>query len=116
MKLVGDGVEEQAEQVMQNLEAVLTAAGCSWPHVVKTTILCVPCLLRCTARRACLTSASPGCRLTAISDFAAVNQIYGKRFPADPPARATFVVAALPLGAKVLLVASSRLLGASIVS
>jgi enamine deaminase RidA (YjgF/YER057c/UK114 family) len=43
MKLVGDGVEEQAEQVMQNLEAVLAAAGCSWPHVVKTTILCVPC-------------------------------------------------------------------------
>jgi hypothetical protein len=65
-----------------------------------------------SARRAHLTSASPGCRLTAISDFAAVNQIYGKRFPADPPARATFAVAALPLGAKVRLVAPVPLLTA----
>ena len=40
MKLVGDGVEEQAEQVMCNLEAILVAAGCAWPDVVKTTILC----------------------------------------------------------------------------
>ena len=40
MKLVGDGVEEQAEQVMRNMEAILSAAGCTFEDVVKTTILC----------------------------------------------------------------------------
>jgi 2-iminobutanoate/2-iminopropanoate deaminase len=40
MKLVGDGVEEQAEQVMNNMEAILGAAGCTFADVVKTTILC----------------------------------------------------------------------------
>ena len=55
MKLVGPGVEEQASQVMRNLEAILRAAGCSFSDVVKTTIL-----------------------LTDIADFAAVNKIYGR--------------------------------------
>jgi 2-iminobutanoate/2-iminopropanoate deaminase len=40
MKLVGDGVEAQAEQVMCNMEAILAAAGCTFADVVKTTILC----------------------------------------------------------------------------
>lgn len=39
MKLVGDSVEEQTEQVMKNMEAILAAAGCSFADVVKTTIL-----------------------------------------------------------------------------
>jgi enamine deaminase RidA (YjgF/YER057c/UK114 family) len=42
MKLVGDGVEEQAEQVMCNMEAILAAAGCTFADVMKTTILCAP--------------------------------------------------------------------------
>ena len=42
MKLAGDGVEEQAEQVMRNMEAILAAAGCTFDDVVKTTVLCAP--------------------------------------------------------------------------
>lgn len=100
MKLVGEGVEDQAEQVMQNLEGVLSAAGCSWRDVVKTTILCVMLGFVC-GRNHLMMRTMVSRRLTSIGDFTAVNQIYGKRFPADPPARATFAVAALPLGAKV---------------
>ena len=44
MKLAADGVEEQAEQVMRNMEAILAAAGCTFDDVVKTTVLCVPSL------------------------------------------------------------------------
>ena len=103
MKLAGDGVEEQAEQVMRNMEAILAAAGCTFDDVVKTTVLCVPfpaCLSVC---------AHPPRRLTDIKDFAAVNQIYGRRFPSNPPARSTFAVSALPLGAKVEIEAIAAL-------
>jgi 2-iminobutanoate/2-iminopropanoate deaminase len=48
-------------------------------------------------------------RLTSISDFALVNQIYARRFPASPPARSTFAVSALPLGAKVEIEATAVL-------
>ena len=82
MKRAGDGVEEQAEQVMRNMEAILAAAGCTFDDVVKTTVLCAACPARdrreLTFRRH---------RLTDIKDFAVVNQIYGKRFPSKPPAR-----------------------------
>jgi len=71
--LVEGGIEEQAEQVMNNLEAVLTSAGLGFSNVVKTTIL-----------------------LSSMDHFAAVNEIYGARFPSDPPARATYAVAGLP--------------------
>lgn len=71
-------VAGQTEQVMKNLGAILTAAGSSWEKVVKTTIL-----------------------LEDMGDFATVNEIYGRYFPSDPPARATFAVKGLPLGAKV---------------
>ena len=47
MKLAGDGVEEQAEQVMRNMEAILAAAGCTFDDVVKTTVLCAPCPACC---------------------------------------------------------------------
>lgn len=79
-QLVGDGdVEAEAEQVMENLAAVLAAAGSSFSRVLKTTIF-----------------------LTDLGDFAAVNAIYAKRFEGiEPPARATIQVAALPRGAKV---------------
>ena len=73
--LVEGGIEEQAEQVMKNLEAVLTSAGLSFANVVKTTIL-----------------------LSSMDHFAAVNEIYGARFPNDPPARATYAAAGLPKG------------------
>ncbi|MCH8978798.1 MAG: RidA family protein [Armatimonadetes bacterium] len=71
--IVEGGIEEQTEQVMRNLEAVLTSAGLSFKNVVKTTIL-----------------------LSSMDHFAAVNEIYGARFPSDPPARATYAVAGLP--------------------
>ena len=76
--LVEGGIEAQAEQVMKNLEAVLTAAKTSFGNVVRSTIY-----------------------LTDLTDFAKVNEIYGRRFAAEPPARATVQVAALPRGAKV---------------
>lgn len=79
-QMVGDGdVRAEAEQVMENLQAVLAAAGSSFARVLKTTIF-----------------------LTDLGDFAAVNEIYGERFEGiEPPARATIQVAALPRGAKV---------------
>jgi len=78
-EFVGAGdVRIQTATVMKNLNAVLTAAGASFADVVKTTIF-----------------------LTDLSDFAAVNEIYGRHFPTRPPARATVQVAALPKGALV---------------
>ncbi len=74
----GDDVVAQAEQVMKNLEAVLKAASTGFDRVVKTTIF-----------------------LTDLGDFAKVNEVYGRRFPAAPPARSTVQVAALPRGVKV---------------
>jgi 2-iminobutanoate/2-iminopropanoate deaminase len=74
--LVEGGVEAQAERALRNLAAVLDAAGLSFADVIKTTIL-----------------------LADIADFASVNAVYG-RFMSDPaPARTTFGVGALPLGA-----------------
>jgi 2-iminobutanoate/2-iminopropanoate deaminase len=78
-QMVGDGdVEKQTHRVMQNLAAVLQAAGASLEAVVKTTIF-----------------------LTDLASFAVVNQVYGDYFPKTPPARATVQVAALPRGAAV---------------
>jgi 2-iminobutanoate/2-iminopropanoate deaminase len=74
----GDDVRAQTERVMDNLAAVLAAAGSSFDRVLKATIF-----------------------LTDLGDFAAVNEVYGKRFAGDPPARATVQVSALPRGAKV---------------
>ena len=73
--LVEGGIDEQTEQVMKNLEAVLSSAGLGFANVVKTTIL-----------------------LSSMDHFARVNEIYGRRFPSDPPARATYAVAGLPKG------------------
>lgn len=76
--IVDGDVSAQTERVMQNIEAVLTAAGLSFADVVRCTIY-----------------------LTNLGDFAAVNEVYGKRFPSHPPARATVQVSALPKGALV---------------
>jgi 2-iminobutanoate/2-iminopropanoate deaminase len=77
-ELVQGDVAAQAERVMDNLAAVLAAAGAGFQHVVRCTIY-----------------------LADLADFAKVNEVYGRRFPKDPPARATVQVAALPRGARV---------------
>ena len=70
------GVEAQATQALENLSAVLAAAGMTCNHVVKTTVF-----------------------LADINDFAAINAIYAKYFPGEAPARSCVQVAALPKGA-----------------
>jgi 2-iminobutanoate/2-iminopropanoate deaminase len=77
-ELVGGDVAAQTERVMQNLAAVLEAAGAGFEDVV-----------RC------------GIYLVDLADFAKVNEVYGRRFPQHPPARSTVQVAALPRGARV---------------
>lgn len=77
-ELVGESIEAQAECVMQNLKAVLQAAGVGLEQVVKTT-----------------------CYLADLGDFAAFNAVYGAYFPTDAPARSCFQVAALPKAARV---------------
>jgi 2-iminobutanoate/2-iminopropanoate deaminase len=78
MEMVQGDVVVQADQVMKNLDAVLKAAGLSFSNVVRCTIF-----------------------LTDLADFAKVNEVYGRSFPGEPPARATVQVAALPRGSKV---------------
>lgn len=70
-----EGVEAQARQALENLKAVLTAAGASLQTVVKTTVF-----------------------VKNMSDFKAVNAIYAEYFPQDCPARSCVEVAALPAG------------------
>jgi len=77
-KLAGENIEAQAEQALNNLEAVLAANSMTFANVVKTTIF-----------------------LTDLGDFATVNGIYATHFPSDPPARSCVQVAALPAGAKI---------------
>lgn len=74
----GDTIEQQTEQSIKNIEAILEEAGSSLAQVAKTTVL-----------------------LQDISDFAAMNQVYAKYFQGVCPARAAFQVAALPKGALV---------------
>lgn len=70
-------VAEQAEQMLQNVGALLDAAGLGFADVVKTTLF-----------------------LTSMDDFAEVNAAYARHFPAPYPARSTVAVSALPLGAR----------------
>lgn len=74
------GVAAQTEQALDNLAAVLAAAGAQMANVVKATIY-----------------------LTDLADFATVNTIYGRRFADNPPARAAVQVAALPRGGSVMI-------------
>lgn len=71
-------IRQQTEMVLANVEAVLKTAELTFGHVVKTTIF-----------------------LTSMSDFAAVNEVYGKRFEKNPPARSTVAVVGLPKGVNV---------------
>jgi 2-iminobutanoate/2-iminopropanoate deaminase len=75
-ELVEGGIAEQTERVLENVGAVLEAAGSSLAKLVKTTIF-----------------------LADLGDFAAMNEVYARYVGESPPARATFAVAALPAGA-----------------
>jgi len=77
-ELRGNDIVEQAEQVMDNIGSVLARAGLDFSAVVKSTIY-----------------------LTDLAHFAKVNEVYGRRFPSDPPARSTVEVKGLPRGALV---------------
>ncbi len=72
------GIREQTQQTLDNIKAILEAAGTSMDKVVKTTVFMVD-----------------------LKDFAAMNEVYGGYFGSTPPARSTVQVAALPLGAQV---------------
>jgi 2-iminobutanoate/2-iminopropanoate deaminase len=76
--LVSSGIEDEAEQVMKNLQAILTEAGAAFTNVVKTTIF-----------------------LSDMALFAQVNEVYGKYFGEDAPARETVAVKGLPKGVNV---------------
>ena len=71
-------IKTQTEMVLKNIEAVLKQANLNFSHIVKTTIF-----------------------LTSMSDFGTVNEIYAQKFNANPPARSTVAVAALPKGVNV---------------
>lgn len=74
-KVIEGGITEQTEQVMKNIEAILNEAGYTFADVIKST-----------------------CLLSDMANFAAMNAVYGKYYPENPPARAAFAVKELPLG------------------
>jgi 2-iminobutanoate/2-iminopropanoate deaminase len=77
-ELISGGVAEQTERVLENLKAVLEVAESSLDRIVKTTVF-----------------------LKNINDFPAMNEVYARYFPSDPPARSTVEVARLPRDARV---------------
>jgi 2-iminobutanoate/2-iminopropanoate deaminase len=77
-EFVGTEVRQQTERVLENLKAILEAAGVSLHHVVKTTVF-----------------------LKDMNDFSAMNEVYAKYFSAAPPARSTIQAARLPKDALV---------------
>ncbi len=74
--VLAEGVEAQAEQALQNIQAVLAAAGCTMADVIKTTVF-----------------------LADIADFGRINEIYAKYFTGETPARSCLQAGALPKGA-----------------
>jgi 2-iminobutanoate/2-iminopropanoate deaminase len=77
-EMVGDSIQEQTEQALQNLGAILEAAGSGLDRLVKTTVF-----------------------LQNFDDFAGMNEVYAKHVGDQPPARSTVEVAKLPSGALV---------------
>ncbi|MDD2581047.1 MAG: RidA family protein [Desulfuromonadaceae bacterium] len=77
-ELVTGDIIRQTDQVLNNIAAMLSAADAGFDDVIKTTIY-----------------------LVDMDDFAAVNQVYGKRFQNHKPARSTVAVKSLPRGAKI---------------
>lgn len=74
-KMVAGGIEREAERALMNIAAIIEAAGGTMERIVKTTVL-----------------------LQSMDDFARLNDVYARFFAEDPPARATYQVAKLPLG------------------
>lgn len=77
-KILEGDIRMQTTQVMENVGAILTAAGLDFGNLVKCT-----------------------CYLADLNDFKAMNEIYGSYFSSEPPARAAIQVAGLPLGSKI---------------
>jgi len=77
-KIVEGGIREQTEQVMKNIGSILAEAGYSFDDVVKST-----------------------CLLSDMDNFAAMNEVYGRYYPENSPARAAYAVVKLPIGALV---------------
>jgi 2-iminobutanoate/2-iminopropanoate deaminase len=73
-KIVDGGIKEQTEQVMANIKNILIESGYSFEDVVKSS-----------------------CLLSDINNFQQMNEVYGKYYGANPPARAAYAVAKLPL-------------------
>ncbi len=76
--MIQTDIKAETAKVMENLKAILTAAGMDFSHVVKTTIYC-----------------------TDLGNFAAINEVYGSYFTGNFPARETVQVVKLPLNANV---------------
>jgi 2-iminobutanoate/2-iminopropanoate deaminase len=77
-KLVPGGIKEQTEQIFKNIAAILKEAGYSFNDVVKST-----------------------CLLEEITDFQAMNEVYSKFYTENQPARSTYAVKDLPMGASI---------------
>ncbi len=78
MKLIGNDAKEQTEQIMINIGEILKAAGTDYANIIKCSIF-----------------------LARMDDFSDVNEVYGRYFKTDPPARETVAVQTLPKNAKV---------------
>lgn len=85
-ELAGPSIEEQTEQIMGNLGAILEAAGSSLENLVKTTVF-----------------------LIDLGDFAGMNEVYARHVGDRPPARSTVEIAGLPSGARVEIEAIAHL-------
>lgn len=75
MKIVEGGIQEQTEQVLKNIGAILNETGYGYSDVVKST-----------------------CLLSDMVNFKAMNEVYGRFYPENAPARAAFAVRELPMG------------------
>jgi 2-iminobutanoate/2-iminopropanoate deaminase len=85
-EIVGESIQEQTEQVLQNLKAILEAAGSTLDRLVKTTVY-----------------------LVDLDDFPGMNEVYARHVGERPPARATVEISSLPSGARVEIEAIAEL-------
>jgi 2-iminobutanoate/2-iminopropanoate deaminase len=85
-ELVGPTIEEQTEQILRNMAAILEEAGSSMDKLLKTTVF-----------------------LADFSDFAGMNEVYARHVGDRPPARSTIGVAELPIGARIEIEAIAHL-------
>jgi len=83
-RLIEGDIAAQTRRALENVKAILAASGAQLENVVKTTVF-----------------------MADLGEFAAMNEVYGEFFPANPPARSTVEVKALPRGAKVEIEATA---------